>query len=273
MARIPQDHDVQHHMAELLARHLAAVNVLGRIDVLTAAKSKTGRTLPMATSSRLKMHFAEDAPAEQEPLKVGVGFGLPNEDAAEYIRNLTPVTKEVFDGLTTQYRKLAFTLAGTADVRLIAKVRDQLAEVVKFGGSSADLQTAVDEMTTDAGVEKINAVSLDNSFEIATHKAYSQGRYEQMTDPDTVAVLPYWSFMTVGDDRVRHAHADLDGFTARATDPIWEKIWPPCDWGCRCTVLSKFPEEVSPDADEPGYSRVGVLTLAQAAPASYNGLL
>ncbi|QHN04418.1 hypothetical protein FTO74_14375 [Granulicella sp. WH15] len=254
-------------LVDILATHLAAANVLGRVDVLTAAKRRTGKSLPLATSSRL--NFAE---AGADSLNLGFGFDLPNDDAAQYIRSLTPVTKETFDGLTAQYRRLAFTLAGNADLRLIKNVRDELADVVQHGGNSDDFAAVVNKMTSDEGVERINAFSLDNAFEIATHRAYGQGRYEQQTDPAMVDALPFWTFLTMRDDAVRPAHAALEGFTARATDPVWNRIYPPCDFGCRCTTIAKLPSEVSDDASEDGTTRLGVLRMAAAAPVSFGGL-
>lgn len=42
-------------------------------------------------------------------------------------------------------------------------------------------------------------------------------------------------FLTVGDERVRKAHAALDGFTAPRNDPIRRRLRPPLSHGCRCT--------------------------------------
>ena len=92
-------------------------------------------------------------------------------------------------------------------------------------------------ITDDAGVAQLDAFTLDTAFNTAMQKAYSLGRYEQMSDPAVKAVLPYWQYWTVGDDRVRPEHAVLNGFTARADDPVWRKIYP----------------------DEPGYARLPLL--------------
>ena len=267
MRPIPLDHNVQYHLANILAPHLAAANMLGRLDVLASAKRKTGRTLPLALSSRIRTFAESDVPGD--PLHIGIGFNLPNDDAANYIRNLTPVTRETFDALSAQYRKMAFTLSGTADVRLIGKVRDELAEVVQQGGTSADFKNAIDSMTTDAGVEELNAFSLDTAFQTATLKANALGRYEQLTDPATVAVLPFWTYMTVGDQRVRPEHALLDGFTARADDPIWNLIYPPNGFNCRCSVIAKLASEVGDDANDPGNIRLAHMDFAKLTTESF----
>lgn len=46
----------------------------------------------------------------------------------------------------------------------------------------------------------------------------------------------YIEFSTAGDRRVRESHALLDKFTAPKNDPIWKRVFPPLDWGCRCKI-------------------------------------
>lgn len=53
-------------------------------------------------------------------------------------------------------------------------------------------------------------------------------------------------YRTAGDDRVRPAHAELNGVTLPPSDSFWESYYPPNGWNCRCTVVqvrkSKYPE-------------------------------
>jgi SPP1 gp7 family putative phage head morphogenesis protein len=44
-------------------------------------------------------------------------------------------------------------------------------------------------------------------------------------------------YITVGDERVRQSHADLDGIAAPKESPVWDQIYPPLDWNCRCNVI------------------------------------
>ena len=247
---------VQHRVGDLLARHLAAANLLGRAQIVREVKRKTGKRVEIAASSRLHgaHHFAEE-----DTGSIGFSLDLPNDDAADYIRGLTPVTKDTFDGLSSQYKKDAFTLAGAADVRLIEKVRDELATAAAKGTTSDQFQQAVKQITSDAGVTDLSAFTLDTAFNVAMQKAYSLGRYEQMSDPSVMDVLPYWQYWTVGDDRVRPEHAVIDQFTARGEDPVWMKIYPPNGFNCRCAVVPVLPEEAGKDADEPGLERLPML--------------
>lgn len=66
-------------------------------------------------------------------------------------------------------------------------------------------------------------------------------RYEEAAD-----VLPNLIYETVGDDRVRPDHENLDGVIAPLNDPFWDSYYPPNGWGCRCDV-----RQTDEDPDDP----------------------
>lgn len=49
-------------------------------------------------------------------------------------------------------------------------------------------------------------------------------------------LFPYWKYRTLLDDRVRLEHKTLDGLILPADDQIWDEIYPPNGWNCRCSV-------------------------------------
>ena len=271
----PTHEDAQVQLGDLLARNLAGANLLGRLHVAKYAVGRVNR--PMRLSTQMghgHSTFAEDdaAPAiAGDTLGVGFSFNLPPTGAIDYLRTLTPVTRDLFDGLTNQYRRDAFTVAGIGDERLIAKIRDALGEILAKGGTRDDFHNAVDELTTEAGVDKLAAFELDTVFQTNAGKAYSAGRLEQMREPGMLDALPYWQYWTAGDLRVRPAHAALDGFCARAIDPVWMRIYPPNGFNCRCSVIPVLPEDAPKGSDEGGLERLPVLAEF-ARPPGWNGL-
>jgi SPP1 gp7 family putative phage head morphogenesis protein len=48
--------------------------------------------------------------------------------------------------------------------------------------------------------------------------------------------FPNLKYSTVGDNNVRPAHQKLEGIVRPVNDPIWNVIYPPSAWRCRCTV-------------------------------------
>ncbi len=265
--RIPRDTGIQFRLGELLAKHLAAANLLGRMQIAQTVLKKTGRAIPVSQlSHKPARSFAESIDTsggqdgqDGQTLALGFRLDLPADTPAEYLRNLTPVTKETYDGLSAQYKRDAFTVSGVSDVRLVEKVRDELVQVLKDGGTQKDFEAAVRKITSDAGVAQINAFTLDTVFTTNMQKAYSLGRYEQMSDPDVQDALPFWQYMTVGDLRVRPEHWVIDGFAARSQDPVWRKIYPPNGFNCRCIVIPLLAEQAPDDASEPGLARLPLL--------------
>jgi SPP1 gp7 family putative phage head morphogenesis protein len=271
-------HVAQIRLGDLLAHHLAAANLLGRLHIAKVAIKKTKRPVQLATALNHTRNFAEDGSdadgSQSNPdgsLSISFGFDVPNTGAIDYLRNLTPVTRHVFDGLVNEYRNDAFTVAGVSDQNLIAKIRDALSGILAKGGTAADFRKAVDELTTEAGVEKLAAFELDTIFQTNLGKAYSAGRLEQLREPGLMDALPYWQYWTAGDLRVRPAHAALDGFCARAIDPVWLRIYPPNGFNCRCSVIPVMPEDAPNGSDEGGIERLPLMA-AFARPPGWNGL-
>lgn len=61
--------------------------------------------------------------------------------------------------------------------------------------------------------------------------------------------MPLLTYRTVGDDRVRQAHAALDAVTKHIDDPFWSTHYPPNDFNCRCDVEQQTGGHETPDAD------------------------
>jgi SPP1 gp7 family putative phage head morphogenesis protein len=239
----------QGEMGQIFAQYLAAADLLGRLHVVQAAEQKTGKQIRLNTLMREAipgMTFATD-----------LGFeSLPFVRAIERIRKLTGMTKAAYQGLAERYRMAAFTIAGVSDVRLIEKIQGELINVLESGAPSGDFRKAVNALTDQAGIDRLAQFQIDTVFQTNVQTAYQNGRFEQMKDPAVAIALPYWQYATVGDGRVRPAHAALDGFVARNDDPVWRRIYPPSGYNCRCSAIAILADEAPDDADVPGLTRI-----------------
>jgi Mu-like prophage fluMu F protein len=64
--------------------------------------------------------------------------------------------------------------------------------------------------------------------------AYMAGRYAEMTA--AADTHPYWEYVAVNDNRTRETHRMIHGRVYAADDPIWDTMYPPLDYRCRCRV-------------------------------------
>lgn len=83
----------------------------------------------------------------------------------------------------------------------------------------------------DAGF-RFNKTWMQTEYDNAIAGAEMARKWEDLT-----ADHEYLQYTTVGDDRVRPAHAALDKLTLHKSSQAWARIWPPNDWACRCSVI------------------------------------
>jgi len=90
---------------------------------------------------------------------------------------------------------------------------------------------------------KLQAAKLGNEF----HGNYLRTEYNQaqvtatrIADYNRMAglkdIYPSWQYRTRADGHVREAHRELHNKIFAASDPVWDQIYPPNGWNCRCWV-------------------------------------
>jgi len=152
------------------------------------------------------------------------------------------------------FRLRAFTMAHVEDQGILDALRAELEKVLQGGGTWADFRSSargfLDETITDAHLQTV--------FQTNLQTAYNAGKYYEGID--AIDVLPYWEYVTVGDDFVRPAHAALDGRVWRKDNPVWDTIYPPNGFNCRCSVVEhdaqslnaeKLKAETLPPTEQP----------------------
>ena len=82
---------------------------------------------------------------------------------------------------------------------------------------------------------------LRTEYGTAVSVAESASTYRRLVAQANV--FPFWEYRTVGDNRVRQEHRDLEGLTLPTDDPRWQKIMPPNGWNCRCYIVPKMAHE------------------------------
>ncbi len=84
---------------------------------------------------------------------------------------------------------------------------------------------------------------LKTEYHTAVSVAESASTYRRLMAQSST--FPFWEYRTVGDDRVRQEHEDLEGIILPIEDPRWKKITPPNGWNCRCYIVPRMAHEVN----------------------------
>lgn len=75
---------------------------------------------------------------------------------------------------------------------------------------------------------------LNTNLRTAVNSSYHAAQYQRLQELKDV--YPAYRYLTREDDRVREKHIVLHGKVFMANDPIWDIIWPPNGWNCRCYI-------------------------------------
>ena len=82
-------------------------------------------------------------------------------------------------------------------------------------------------------VQKINSTYnkqyLSVEYDFTTASAQMAAKWDELTEDEERYYLQY---RTMGDSKVRKAHAELNGITLPASDPFWNNYYPPNGFGC-----------------------------------------
>lgn len=81
---------------------------------------------------------------------------------------------------------------------------------------------------------KFNDLWQRTEYDTALLAAESAANYSELRRK--TRLFPYWKYKTIGDDKVRQEHQELNGLILPHDDPRWKEIFPPNGWGCRCRV-------------------------------------
>jgi SPP1 gp7 family putative phage head morphogenesis protein len=158
---------------------------------------------------------------------------LPFQEAVDYFKIRIPLTEEIFFNLQQDARMRAFTVSRMAGLDALKEIKDSLAKAIETGQSLADWKKGARGLLEQWAISGWHAETI---YRTNLQTAYQVGRYEQMTDPDVVAMRPYWIYVAVMDGRTRPEHAALNGKVFPADDPFWDHWYPPNGFNCRCTV-------------------------------------
>ncbi|AGH39010.1 hypothetical protein F543_5920 [Bibersteinia trehalosi USDA-ARS-USMARC-189] len=185
-------------------------------------------------------------------LDMGYVLRLEPELAVDYLRAKgVNITWDWHEQLEAAHAR-AFTVAKATRAEVLDTLRWATEKAIAEGTPEQEYIKNLEPMLKELGWwgktvdENGKTVQLGSPRRLKTilrtnkSTSYHAARYaEQMANVDE---QPYWQYVAVKDSRTRASHLALHGKVYRADDPIWQTMYPPNDWGCRCRVraLSEF---------------------------------
>lgn len=170
---------------------------------------------------------------------------VPFEEAAALIEGKGVMSRRIFDDLLPELQASAFIITKVDDLDLVQSIRGRVADL-PLGGDwdeikreiTNDLSPWLDtEEDTEAAERRAELLLRSHGF--AAYSAANWKSLEANTD-----IFPYRKYQTAQDERVRGAHAALDGLILPAESPFWASHTPPWEFGCRCDVVGISESEL-----------------------------
>lgn len=183
-----------------------------------------------------------------DPALLSALFGHPPEDAIRHLEakglRLTFNWQEMLDHAHAR----AFTVAKAMRLDILQDIRRGLLDALEKGQTLREFEKNLKPIlqakgwwgkavAVDADTQEARLVQLGSSRRLRTiyqtnlQSAYMAGRHKRQM---AARGFPYLMYVAVMDARTRESHALLNGKVYRKDDPVWDVIYPPNGFNCRC---------------------------------------
>lgn len=189
----------------------------------------------------ISAHLTGKRSARQDVV-AGYGKKLRLDVLDQVLKLIKTATTEDVLLLTSEYEPSVQKVLQNLTSSLGPDLRDALDEAVR---SNVTPKAAIQSFFQRNGLDSMNPWRIETLLRTQTQLAYSAARLDEYSKPEINEIIWGYTYVTVGDDRVRPEHAALDGVTLPKEDPFWRNFWPPNGYNCRCQAIPVFaPEDV-----------------------------
>jgi SPP1 gp7 family putative phage head morphogenesis protein len=213
---------------------------------LTSARRRPGRSWPAPPAGMARPRTARRFSAPDEP-PPPVRFP-GTEAAADWLARRRLMLPEDFARLSAEAKSAAFTVARAATLDAVEKVRDASLDAFVNGGTLAEFRGRVREAV---GESKLSEGQVEQMFRTNVGNATAAGQRAVLEHPLIADEFPYRLWSATHDERTRPTHRAMETHgqngTAvyRSDDPMWDVLWPPCEWNCRCVCIPLSLEDAA----------------------------
>lgn len=186
-------------------------------------------------------------------------IGLEPDKAVDYLRNKgVSITWDWTDQWNEAHAK-AFTVAKATSQGVLQDIREAVDSAVATGRTAREFARELEPLLRKKGWWGRQQVSdpktgeqrmvqlgspwrLENIYRTNTMSAYNAGRLQAQREQ--AQERPWLQYLAVMDSRTRPSHAALHEKVFAADDPVWDTIYPPNGYGCRCRVRALTAEDL-----------------------------
>ncbi|SQI34952.1 phage head morphogenesis protein, SPP1 gp7 family [Leminorella richardii] len=194
------------------------------------------------------------------PMPVDLGYAMKLEPklAVDYFRSKGyEITWNWQEALQSTHAR-AFTVAKAARLDVLDTIRSEVDRALSEGITEREFintltprlqaagwygkQVVVDSAGGAEVVQLGSPQRLSTIYRTNLATSYQAGRYQQQLA--STETHPYWQYIAILDSNTRDSHRALHGRVFHYTDLIWQTMYPPNDWGCRCRVRALTAAQV-----------------------------
>lgn len=178
-------------------------------------------------------------------------FSLQPSEAIAFLKQKSIYVSWDWQDMLDDAHATAFTIAKTAKMDVIDDIFRSINKAIENGQTLNQfikkLQPILErkgwwgkKYVVNPSTGETQKVQLGSPHRLKTiyltnlQSAYMAGRYVTMLEAQDTH--PYWMYVAIMDDRTRPAHSALHGLVYEASDPVWDTMYPPLDFRCRCRV-------------------------------------
>lgn len=164
--------------------------------------------------------------------------GVKFQEAADHLKQKAPVPTDHWDDMVGTAHAKGFTVAGATKLAIVKDFHAAIQKVKESGGTITDFRKDFDTIVEKHGWPYKGKRGWRSRviYDTNLRTANAAGRWQQFErNKETRPLLQYF---TVGDDKVRPAHRKWHLLVLPIDDDVWNAIYPPNDYGCRCGVRS-----------------------------------
>jgi SPP1 gp7 family putative phage head morphogenesis protein len=195
---------------------------------------------------------------DSSAINLGYAFTLAPAKAVEYFRRKGHrISWDWYDTYQEANAK-AFTVAKAVRLDVLKDIRGAVDDAIANGTTFAQFKKDLEPTLRNKGwwgkqivvnsqgvAEQVQLGSvrrLKTIYGTNLQTAYMAGRWKGMVE--NASERPYWQYIAIDDAATRAKHRAMNKRVFRWDDLIWQSIYPPNDWGCRCRVRALTEKQV-----------------------------